>query len=223
MITGWYDQQIGTIENFTGMAANARTEKSQQEARLIIGPWSHTWNDLGQKVGQIDFGPEANRDYYEIAGQWFARWLKDGINEVENWPPAQIFVMGSNICKSENEWPLARTVYTDCYLCSSGNANSIDGNGTLSSCIPGNEPKDSYIYDPRVPLMTLYSPEGQQEPHDQRSLNGRFDVLVYVTDPLDLPLEVIGPVEVKIWASSSTRDTDFVAKLIDVWPNGFAQ
>ena len=71
--------------------------------------------------------------------------------------------------------------------------------------------------------MTLYSPPGQQEPQDQRALDGRRDVLVYQTPPLDEPVEVTGPVTVRLWASSSARDTDFVVKLMDVWPDGFVQ
>jgi putative CocE/NonD family hydrolase len=71
--------------------------------------------------------------------------------------------------------------------------------------------------------MTLYSPGGQQEPRDQRALDGRRDVLTYVTPPLETPMEVTGPIVVKLWAASSARDTDFTAKLIDVWPDGFVQ
>ena len=71
--------------------------------------------------------------------------------------------------------------------------------------------------------MSLYTPGGQHEPQDQRALDGRQDILVYSTPPLEEPLEVTGPVTVKLWASSSARDTDFVVKLVDVWPDGFAQ
>lgn len=71
--------------------------------------------------------------------------------------------------------------------------------------------------------MTLYSAAGQQEPRDQRVLEGRNDVLVYATPLLEEPLEVTGPIVVRLWASSSARDTDFVAKLMDVWPDGFVQ
>jgi len=79
------------------------------------------------------------------------------------------------------------------------------------------------VYDPRDPLMTLFSPGGQQEPHDQRALDGRHDVLVYGTPALETPVEVTGPITVKLYAASSARDTDWVVKLIDVWPGGFAQ
>jgi len=222
-LTGWYDQQIGTIKHFTGMAANGGSELARQHPHLIIGPWTHTLAGLDQRVGEVDFGPHAVRDYYEIADQWFSRWLKGEDNEVEEWPPIQVFVMGANQWRSESEWPLARTRYTNYYLHSGGQANAVAGDGALSTEAPTDQPPDEYAYDPRDPVMTLYSPAGQQEPYDQRALDGRRDVLVYTTPPLTDPLEVIGPVTVELWAASSARDTDFVAKLMDVWPDGFVQ
>ena len=84
-------------------------------------------------------------------------------------------------------------------------------------------PPDEYVYDPRDPVMTLYTPPGQQEPHDQRPLDWRRDVLVYRTPPLTEALEVTGPITVRLWAASTARDTDFVVKVVDRWPDGFAQ
>ena len=165
----------------------------------------------------------AARDFYETADQWFAYWLKGEEGGLDSWPPVQLFVMGANQWRDEKEWPLSRTRYTDFFLHSGGRANNPAGNGLLSRQAPQDEPEDRYVYDPRDPVMSLYAPHGQNEPQDQRQLDGRQDVLVYSTPPLEKPLEVTGPVTVKLWASSSAPDTDFVAKLIDVWPNGFAQ
>ena len=151
------------------------------------------------------------------------RWGPKTVAGAEEWPPIQLFVMGANRWRGENEWPLARTRWTEYYLHSSGAANSAAGDGALSPSPPGEEPPDTYLYDPRNPVMTLYNPNGQQEPWDQRRIDGRLDILVYQTDPLQTPLEVTGPVIVKLWAASSVRDTDFVAKLQDVWPDGFVQ
>jgi putative CocE/NonD family hydrolase len=213
-VTGWYDQQIGAIKHFTGMARNGRTERARSGQRLIIGPWTHTNVDWASKVGDVDFGPEATRDYYDVAEGWFAHWLKGEPTGVDEWPPIQLFVMGANRWRGESEWPLARTTYTKLYL--------RDG-GRLSEEPPADESADRYVYDPRDPVMSLYTAGGQQEPHDLRQLDGRADVLVYATPPLEQPLEVTGPVEVRLWAASSALDTDFVARLVDVWPDGFAQ
>ena len=222
-MTGWYDQQIGSIKHFTGMVENDMTGRARQNQYLIVGPWTHTLDQLASQIGQVDFGPEACRDYYQIADQWFSRWLKDEENALADWPPIQLFVMGANQWRAENEWPLARTAYTTFYLHGNGRANTSVGDGLLHRAAPGEQLPDEYTYDPRDPLMTLYTPGGQQEPMDQRALDGRQDVLVYSTPPLEEPLEVTGPIVAKLWAASSAPDTDFVVKLLDVRPDGFVQ
>ncbi|MCE2458660.1 MAG: CocE/NonD family hydrolase [Dehalococcoidia bacterium] len=211
--TGWYDQQIGAIKHFTGMRQNGMTEEARSWQRLIVGPWSHTL-DFTSQVGEIDFGPEAARDFFQIADDWFRYWLKGEDSGITEWPQIELFVMGANRWRAENEWPLARTEYTDYYLRS---------DGLLNAQPPGDEPGDSYDYDPRDPVMTLFSPVCQQEPYNQRELDDRHDILIYQTPPLDQPVEVTGPVTVNLWATSSARDTDFVVKLMDVWPDGFVQ
>lgn len=213
--TGWYDQQIGAIRHFTGMRENGMTELARSGQRLIIGPWSHTIDFSSSRVGAVDFGPEAVRDYFQMADDWFSYWLKDERTGVDEWPPVQIFVMGANSWRAESEWPLERTDYTDYYL---------RAGGLLSPESPSAEDEsDSYVYDPRDPVMTLFSPVCQQEPHDQRALDDRRDILVYQTPPLEQAVEVTGPVVAHLWATSSARDTDFVVKLMDVWPDGFVQ
>ena len=212
--TGWYDQQIGAIRNFTGMRANGMTGEARRGQRLIVGPWSHTTDFSSSQVGEVDFGPDAVRDFLQMADDWFGHWLKGESTGVEEWPPVQIFVMGANRWRGEEEWPLARTEYTDYYL---------GCGGKLGLGAPSDEPPDSYDYDPRDPVMTLYSPRGQQEPQDQRMLDGRRDIVCYQTNPVEEPIEVTGPITVHLWAASSARDTDFVVKLMDVWPDGFVQ
>ena len=212
--TGWYDQQIGAIKNFTGMRANGATEESRSGQRLIVGPWSHTTDFSSSQVGELDFGPEAVRDFFQIAADWFGHWLKGEGTGVEEWPPVQLFVMGANRWRAEEDWPPPGAEYTDYYL---------HGGGKLSPRPPSDGPPDSYDYDPRDPVMTLYSPQGQQEPQDQRALDGRRDILTYETDPVEEPVEVTGPITVHLWAASSAPDTDFVVKLMDVRPDGFVQ
>ena len=180
-VTGWYDQQIGTIKHFTGMTANGMTPHARENQKLIVGPWTHTTEDLNRTVGSVDFGPAAVRDYYEIADAWFRAWLKDDPSGIADWPPIQLFVMGANTWRGENEWPLARTQYTDFYFHSGGEANTPFGDGVLSREAPTDEPPDHYTYDPRDPVMTLYTGPGQQEPHDQGALQHRqrHSVLCY--------------------------------------------
>jgi putative CocE/NonD family hydrolase len=221
--TGWYDQHVQAIKHFTGMTENGMTDHARRNQRLIVGPWKHTSEQWDSKVGEVDFGPEAHRDYYQTADDWFSHWLKGESNGVEEWPLIQLFVMGANRWRDESEWPLARTRYTDFYFHGGGHANTSAGDGILSQAPPLEEPADQYVYDPRDPVMTAFSPSGLNEPSDLRTLDGRHDVLVYATPPLEEPLEVTGPVTVKLWAASTARDTDFTAKLVDIWPDGFAQ
>ena len=214
----WHHQAVYRHDRERHDRTRARQTRSSSSA-----PWTHTTEDLNRTVGSVDFGPAAVRDYYEIADAWFRAWLKDDPSGIAEWPPIQLFVMGANTWRGENEWPLARTQYTDFYFHSGGEANTPFGDGVLSREAPTDEPPDEYTYDPRDPVMTLYTGPGQQEPHDQRALQHRRDILSYATPPLETPLEVTGPITVNLWAASSARDTDFVVKLIDVWPDGFAQ
>ena len=169
-------------------------------------------------------------DFVEEQLRWFDQRLKGTDNGMDDEPPIHIFVMGDNVWRFEMEWPLARTQYTSYYLHSRGGASSLDGDGTLATGAPGDEPADQYRYDPEDPVPTL----GGQimatwEPHvtisgpwDRRPVERRDDVLVYTTEPLEEDVEVTGPVSLTLFASSSAPDTDFTGTLVDVHPNGEA-
>ncbi len=108
---------------------------------------------------------------------------------------------------------------------SSGRANSFYGDGSIATAVPSDEPLDRYCYDPERPVPFITDPTFAQigGPDDYRPVERRDDVLVYSTEPLAEEAEVTGPVRVRLYAASSASDTDFMAKLLDVWPNGFAQ
>jgi putative CocE/NonD family hydrolase len=134
--------------------------------------------------------------------------------------------MGANAWRDEREWPLARTEWTRFYLHSGGKANGRFGDGTLATRQPtADTPSDSYTYDPRRPTPFMTEPTSSQigGPDDYAATQRRDDVLVYMTEPLDVDVEVTGPVQVELYASSSAPDTDFTAMLLDVWPTGFVQ
>ena len=221
--TGWYDQQVMSIKNFTGLKENAATELARNNQYLIVGPWTHDGTEWPTRLGDMDFGSEAHLDYYDITSQWYRRWLYDEEDAIADWPKVRIFVMGDNTWRDEEDWPLARTRYVPYYLHSEGGAASVEGDGTLSEEPPGDEPVDEYVYDPRDPVMTLYQQRGQHEPLDQRALDDRRDILRFATPPLRQEVEVTGHIRLKLYAASTARDTDFVVKLLDIWPNGFAQ
>jgi putative CocE/NonD family hydrolase len=222
-IGGWYDIFLkGTLASYTGMIKGAKTETARRGQKLLIGPWPHGWNR--QKTGELDFGPEAVIDGDEIQLRWLDYWLKGEKNGVLDEPPVRLFVMGENKWRGEREWPLARTRFTKYYFHSRGSAKTLDGNGTLSTQLPGAEPADTFVYDPDRPVPTVGGsnmtiPAG---PVDQRGVEGREDVLVFTSAPLESDLEVTGPINVTLYAASDAKDTDFTAKLVDVHPDGRA-
>jgi hypothetical protein len=189
-----------------------------------MGPWTHGISRDG-KVGSLDFGKESVVDVNTLQAKWFDHWLKGEQTGVEDWPPLRIFVMGKNLWRDEQQWPLERTQYTPYYFHSQGSANTLNGDGTLNAKKPEQEPDDGYVYDPEDPVPTLGGcnlgrvPIG---PHDQTEAEQRKDVLVYTSEAMTNDLEVTGPVKVVLYATSNATDTDWTAKLVDVYPDGRA-
>ncbi len=221
-LTGWYDRLVRTVDMFQGMQTKGATEEARRNQRLVVGPWTHT-NDLARKTGAVDFGPGAEVVFDSLIIPWFDHWLKGENSGAMDSAPVRLFVMGANKWRDEEKWPLSRARPTDYYLRSGGNANTPAGDGSLDVQRPTDEPVDRYAYDPRDPVMTLYGANGHDEPHDQRVLDHRRDVLVYQTGPLERGIEVTGVPVLTMFASSTATDTDFTVKLIDVHPDGFSQ
>jgi putative CocE/NonD family hydrolase len=150
-------------------------------------------------------------------------------NGITDMPKVQYFLMGKNEWRSSDVWPLAGTKYKKFYLHSSGRANSRYGDGVISDTGPDSEqPADTFIYDPATPVPSLGGQacctglDSGAGAYDQSEIEMRHDVLVYTSDVLEEGLNVTGPLEVVLYVSSSARDTDFMAKLVDVYPDGRA-
>ncbi|HEY7391796.1 MAG TPA: CocE/NonD family hydrolase [Bryobacteraceae bacterium] len=231
---GWYDIFLrGALLTDRDVRKMGASEQARNGKRMMIGPWAHTTGIRVALRGRaadptpVDFGDNAEVNMNMVYLRWFDYWLKGMDTGVASEAPYKIFVMGENYWRNENEWPLARTKYVSYYIHSGGNANAAIGNGTLSTEAPGANGADQFTYDPRDPVPSMGGnvccssvPSG---PWDQRTVERREDVLVYTTPALTEPLEVTGPISVKLWASTSAKDTDWTAKLVDVHPNGFAQ
>ena len=224
-LSGWYDTLLtGTLRNFSGLRAHAATEQARRYQRLVIGPWTHARPTLqSTKIGDVDFGPEAGLDSQELIARWFSYWLQDGDRAVIEGPPVRIFVMGENRWRDEQEWPLARAHSTPYYLSGGGHANTAGGDGVLASQSSSKDAADHFEFDPSNPVPTGAQSGYSRTPSDQREAEKRQDVLVYTTAPLPADLEVTGPISVTLWVASSARDTDFTAKLVDVFPDGTAR
>ena len=223
-ISGWYDdEQIGTPLNFIGMATKGPAEIRAKQ-KILMGPWPHAINSTS-KLGEVDFGPSGTIDLNGYLLRWFDFWLKGKDTGVMSEPPVRIFVMGENKWTDENEWPIGRTQWTKYYIHSKGRANSLFGDGSLSTTPPGAEPADGYTSDPERAVSFITEPSFAQmgSADDYRPVERRDDVLVYTSEPLAEDTTVCGPIKVQVYASSTAKDTDFMGLLIDVWPDGFAQ
>ena len=232
-VSGWYDDgQHGTLNNYLGMVESGGSELARKNQKLIMGYWRHggPYPGMGNNytsLGVLDFGKGAFFDLMQYELRWFDRWLKDIDNGIDREPNVKLFIMGDNVWRDENEWPPARAQHTPYYLHSGGNSNTLNGDGLLNTEKPGDEPPDEYDYDPADPVPSSRGGGGARggisaDPMDQRPQEQRSDVLVYTSDVLGEDMEVTGPVKVILYASSSARDTDFCAKLVDVYPDGSA-
>jgi putative CocE/NonD family hydrolase len=226
-LAGWYDLfQDGSLQNYQGLKRFAATADARRGQRLVIIPGGHA--GFGRKIGEVDFGPDSVVDLDGIGYHWFDRLMKGIDTGIDREKPVRIFVMGRNIWRDEDDWPLARAQATRFYLHSGGAANTSSGDGGLSGNPAASEPPDTFVYDPENPVPThggavLGDPvDYPPGPLDQRTIEARPDVLVYSTAPFPKDTEVTGKVRLEIYVSSSAVDTDFTGKLVDVAPNGTA-
>lgn len=220
---GWYDTfSPGTVHNYAELARRAGDQTDRH--RLVMGPWVHIpWAPI---VGGRDYGAEATNRLNEQQLQWFDHWLKDQPNDLG--PPVRLFVMGANKWIDTDTWPPPQAVIQEWFLHSDGRANSLSGTGELSDAAPGGEPPDIYVYDPGNPTPSAggrsccdaeVTPMG---PACQQQIEIRNDVLIYSTGPLEQPMRVIGDIRMTLHAATSTVDTDWVVRLVDLGEDGRA-
>jgi len=226
-IAAWYDIFLGgSLRNYTGVKLHGGSDAARQGQRLLVTIGGHAGS--GRKIGDVDFGPASEFEEDDATLDWYDYLFKKAGNRFAA-KPVRIFVMGANQWRDEEDWPLSRARETKYFLHSAGKANSVSGDGTLTNATPRSESADHYTYDPANPAPTIGGPlccDSQHlkpGPRDQRAVEARDDVLVYSTAALAQNLEVTGLVRLELFASSSAVDTDFTAKLVDVWPDGFAQ
>jgi putative CocE/NonD family hydrolase len=226
---GWHDLFLkGSIKNYTGLHSEAADPKIRNGQQLLIGPWAHAPTSAEGKVGDVVFGKAAVLDMTGTALKWFDYTLKGLQNEYTRAAPVRLFIMGENIWRDEQEFPLARTRYTKYYLHSGRGANGPASDGELNIQTLSGERPDTFEYDPKNPVPTIGGrlccgqaiPPG---PYDQRPNESRSDVLIFSTPKLESDLEVTGFVTLEVFASTSATDTDFTALIADVDESGYAR
>jgi len=241
LVGGWYDSWASN----TTATYRALTKAIRGPVYLIMGPWVHNAQSRSSH-GQVTFGKDAGmRNALGWRLQWYDHWLKGIDNKVGKEAPfatrVRIFVMGTGdgtkqggklnhggSWRDEHEWPLARTRYTKLFLHQAGRLATVAPTERRSTT--------SFTFDPRNPVPTIggnissgnglltvgaYDQRGGGHIWNWRQpipLSARNDVVVFQSEPLAADTEVTGEIEVKLWASSSAVDTDFTAKLLDVYP-----
>jgi uncharacterized protein len=226
--SGWYDgNAAAAFIQFNGMRKQGKAVKSR-ESIVIIGPWWHALSGESTKTGDIDFGEQSRLDLEDLELQWLDYQLNDVENDISEFPPVKIFVMGINQWRDEQEWPLERTSWQKWYLSSHGHANTSSGDGRLSQSLSDQNNVDEFDYDPSDPVPTLgganldnfYALAG---PYNHNEIETRNDVLCYTTEIFFENMEVTGPIKVVLYASTDSLDTDWTAKIVDVSPDGYAK
>ena len=216
---GWYDMFIEhQLLDFQNIQAHS-SNKACKNSKLVIGPWGHA--EKGHPEGSLI---EFLKNFLKLP--WYEYWLKEkkeafpAIDE----PPIKYWVMGLNDWRYADVWPPKQIEYKQMYIHSNGKANTVEGNGRLNFEKPHAEPEDSYVFDPMNPIITRggRNLEIRIGGLNQKKAEKRDDVLVYSSEPLKKGIEITGPIKMVLYATSSAKDTDFIVKLVDVYPKGKA-
>ncbi len=228
----WYDVSTGpNLALFNHVRANGSSQAVRDNQFLHIAPTLHcgyTRASENTMVGDLSVG-DARYDYDGLIYGWFDHWLKGESSDfMDQLPRVRYYLMGANAWKTATQWPPAAVVPKTYYLSSEGLANSLQGDGRLTTAAPEVDHADGFYYDPHAPVpsyggnvcCTGNAVEGGA--FDQRTMEARHDILVYTTEMLEQGIEVTGSVEVTLYVSSDAKDTDFTVKLIDVHPDGAA-
>ena len=229
----WFDVSTGpNIELFNHIRNDNKYKEVADDQYLIIAPTLHCRFKGATKqtiVGDLDVG-DARLNYDEQIYSWFDYLLKGEKNNFkQETPRVQYYTMGSNKWQNADQWPPSNTVMTPYHLTSQGRANSLYGDGKLTTTNPGKEDQaDEFVYNPLNPVpsyggnvcCTGNAIAGGS--FDQQAMETRHDILVYSTEPLKEGVEVSGFIETTLYVSSDAKDTDFTIKLIDVYPDGSA-
>ena len=233
-VGGWYDIfKRGTLKNFEGLSGR------RSYVKLLMGPWTHSTGLT--YAGDVDFGTAAKMKLQELGARWFDQFLQHKALELEQEPPVEYFVMGAASTvrnakgrlqsggewKTAPSWPPPGQEERSFYL---------GDNGSLLENPGKTETSSRFEYDPRTPVPTIggnidsgkllvrrgaqnqVPREGDFAASNQLSLSARSDVLSFQTPVLEEAVEIAGPLRVKLWVSSTAPDTDFTAKVMDVYP-----
>ncbi len=227
----WYDVSVGpNLEMYNIVRKTAKGAAKDQQWAIIapVGHCSYTRATEHTVVGERDMG-DARLGYQEIMYEFFDRFLKGkGGGVLDTMPKVRYFTMGSNQWQKSDVWPPRGAEPLTFYLNSGGNANTLNGDGTLSTAKPSTDKPDKFTYDPLKPVMSHGGNVCCQGnavgagSMDQREVEQRPDVLVFTSEAFKEGTELSGPIIPTLFVSSDAKDTDFTVKVLDVYPDGRA-
>ncbi len=224
-VSGWFDDDLGgTLEHFPALAHDHPDPAIRSSQKLLIGPWPHRLSIDTSKLGDIDYGPHSMVPLLKEAIRWFDYWLKGIDNGIMEEASCRMFLMGENRWFETDSFPVHECVEKNLLLSADAPTNSLIGVGALTSS-HGKSSQSSYTYNPERPAPSPFWKESFQNGtnEDLRPIQKRDDVLVFTTPPLDNDLNIVGRIYALLYVSTSALDTDFVARLSDVYPDGYAQ
>ncbi|HUZ55149.1 MAG TPA: CocE/NonD family hydrolase [Streptosporangiaceae bacterium] len=216
MVSGWYDWGLNDLFATWDLLNRAAPEPLRSRNRMLIAPSSH--GTAGYHEGR-EGHPELDRPYRTagipaVLARWYSAVREDAL---DSWPTVVYYLMGANEWRAADSWPIRDAEPALFYL---------GPDGALTSNQPQSSEPDSYTYDPDDPpptkggsIVSYVYPPGSVDVSDVQQ---RSDVLTYTTEPLERDLDVVGPLRMILFASSSAVDTDFVGRLTDVFPDGRA-
>ncbi len=223
-VTGWFDDSInGSLEHFPQLTKKHPDETVRKSHKLLIGPWPHRLSTDSSKMGDFDYGPNSMVPLYKEAKLWFDYWLKGIDNGIMKEPPVNLFLMGENRWINSDSFPLNNAFPRSYFLGATRSSNSLIGDGKLADSF-GSAQTSTFVYNPERPAPAPFWKEQFQNGanEDLRSIQRRDDVLVFTSEPLSSPLNIVGMISLELYVSTSAVDTDFVGRLSDVSPDGYA-
>jgi putative CocE/NonD family hydrolase len=225
-IGGWYDTFTrGTLDAWRRMRESALDPAAREKQWLLMAPIDHEHSpERTNQIGRLRLGGEWDAAWlFDRHEQFFDRFLRGMDNGWDARPPVEIFVIGADKWRFEEEWPPAGAEETRLYLHSHTSANTRSGDGWLDTAPPEQEAPDEYVYDPLNPVDYSLGVDYwylAKSMKDRGPAEDRPDVLVYSSEPLAAETEITGPITATLYAASSAQDTDFTAALVDVFPDG---
>lgn len=230
-ITTWGDQTVGDTLALDPQLRQPVNGVAAPERHLVVAPGTHCHaQETGESGRYGDIAvPHADAPYYEWYERWFDHWLRDRGNGLADLPPIRFYMIGEGRWLDAASWPPPRAKTQRWYLDGGGHANGAQGDGLLAPSAPTQSAHDEFTYDPNAPVPSrggpvccTGNPADRAGPVDQKDVESRPDVLVYTSRALDAPLRIAGPLRATLRFQSSAVDTDVVARLTDVWPDGHA-